>query len=241
MKYYYLIKKVSAERYRNTSKEIKRKHMKFKQIVIKQRPKSEGILRHFTAKYNRDDVGMRLSNLLKHYITFFFLSVDTLKYHCSKWHTNLTEHLTWWSINALPNTLLSSTPPAAFDTLLDCSAALPSNTACWCLQWVHRLSLTPATGHGSHTGTKSLGKSSEPERESAAKTPGCHLLLCPRLSAHALPALPAAPPTSAPDTGMGGWSLPGGGQGKELPLSVPEEFLIIKLPVQPQPQDIIWT
>lgn len=72
MKHYYLIKKVSAEGYRNTSEEIKRNHMKFKQTVIKQRPKSEGILSHFTAKYNKDDVGMRLPNLLKHYFTFFF-------------------------------------------------------------------------------------------------------------------------------------------------------------------------
>lgn len=71
MKHYYLIKNVSSEGYRNTSKEIKRKHTKFKQIVIKQRPRSEGILHHFTAKYNRDDVGVRLSNLLKHYFTFF--------------------------------------------------------------------------------------------------------------------------------------------------------------------------
>lgn len=72
MKHYYLIKKVSAMGYRNTSKEIKRKHIKFKQTVIKQRPKSEGILRRFTAEYTRDAVGMRLSNLLKHYFTSFF-------------------------------------------------------------------------------------------------------------------------------------------------------------------------
>lgn len=85
MKCYYLIKKVSAEGYRNTSKEIKRKCMKFKQIAIKQRPKSEGILCHFTAKYIRDDVGMRLSNVLKHYFTFFFFSVNQcIKIHCSK-------------------------------------------------------------------------------------------------------------------------------------------------------------
>lgn len=117
IKHCYLIKNVSAEGYRDTSKEIKRKHMKLRQIAIKQSPKSEGILCHFPVKHTRGNV--RILKLPKRHFTFY-LSINILKDHVSKPCIN---RLVAKFVNT--NTILSIPCQPSFQLpLTNCSASL---------------------------------------------------------------------------------------------------------------------